>query len=89
LGRVRITCRYHRIPTGQDDGIVSWENDAVLTNKPKLPRMLEAEFEAKIELLSGRGSILIKASNQDRRGSFGYIIVVNEDVTRERTVWHH
>lgn len=48
--------------------------------------MLEAEFEAKIELLDSRGSILIKASNQDRRDSFGYIIVVNEDVTRERTL---
>jgi hypothetical protein len=50
--------------------------------------MSEAEFEAKMELAGGRGTVLIKASNQDRRGSFGHIIVVNEDVAWERTLRH-
>jgi len=48
-------------------------------------RMLEAEFETKIEFADGGGTVLIKSGNQHRRGSFDDIIV-NEDVARERTL---
>jgi hypothetical protein len=81
---VRIACRYHGIPTRQDDGIVVWEDEVILAHDSKLAWGLEAQCEAKVESNGGGRTVLIKASNQDRRYSFGYIIVVDEDVARVR-----
>jgi hypothetical protein len=39
------------------------KDEVVLVDESKLSRLLEAEFEAKIELASGRGTVLIKASD--------------------------